>query len=119
MLAHAFVPHCDYGKSSVIISLPAVQSENDSNCCSCENYHHTHDIDEECLLAQIYVKNGNDDKSTFFADFILLSYPFIPVNNSVQAINPKPLSFQYQPYLLSYYCTFILPATGLRAPPTC
>ncbi|MDR2292409.1 MAG: hypothetical protein LBE11_02925 [Prevotellaceae bacterium] len=120
MLAHVFVPHCDYNsKTSASISMQVVQPENDTNCCSCENYHHKHGIDEECVLTQDYIKNGKDDKTTSFADFILLAYPFIHVNNSIPTTDSELLSFQYQPYLLSYYCVSILPATGLRAPPTC
>jgi hypothetical protein len=121
MLAHAFVPHCDYDQTSTTasLSLTVIQSANNSHCCSCENYHHSHEIDAECLLSQIYIRNGNEDKITLPADFVLLPYPFIPVNNSVAAINPESLSFQYKPYLLSYYCVFILPITGLRAPPVC
>ncbi|MDR2066211.1 MAG: hypothetical protein LBP85_10975 [Prevotellaceae bacterium] len=119
MLVHAFVPHCDYDQTSITVSLSVIHPENDSNCCSCENYHHSHDIDAECLLTQIYVKNGNENRITLPVDFILLSYPFIHVNNSVSTINTESLSFQYKPYLLSYYSVFILPATGLRAPPVC
>jgi hypothetical protein len=119
MLAHAFVPHCDYNKISSSVVLSVIQSENDNNCCSCKTFHHSHDTDIECLLSQIYARIENDDKTATFADFILLSYPFVSVNNLITAANTEFLSFQYKPYLLSYYCANILPATGLRAPPAC
>ncbi|MDR1553033.1 MAG: hypothetical protein LBS69_06180 [Prevotellaceae bacterium] len=119
MLAHIFVPHCDYNKISATAPLSVIQSENDSHCCSCEDFHHSHDTDMECLLSQIYARLENNDKTTTLADFILLSYPFVSVNDSVPTINAESLSFHYKPYLLSYYCAFIFPTIGLRAPPAC
>jgi hypothetical protein len=119
MLAHIFVPHCDYNKISVNIPLSVIQSENDNNCCACKAFHHSHDTDIECLLSQIYARLENDDKPTALADFILLSYPFVSVNNFIPTTNTEFLSIQYKPYLLPHYCAFIFQSKGLRAPPAC
>ncbi|MDR2125721.1 MAG: hypothetical protein LBP63_02670 [Prevotellaceae bacterium] len=117
MLAHTFVPHCDYGQTSVITPLSLILSENDGHCSSC--CHHSHDIEEECFLTQKYVKIDNDDETALPANVILQVCQFISVNNFVTAINSESLSFQYKPYLLTYYCAFVLPTIGLRAPPAC
>ncbi|MDR1198921.1 MAG: hypothetical protein LBK94_07940 [Prevotellaceae bacterium] len=119
MLAHAFVPHCDYGQTSVNLSLPVIHSENGNNPCQSGSYRHSHDADEECFLAQNYLILESNEKIITPVDFILFSCPFVSVNHNIPLEYLKSLTLQYKPYLLSYYCAFVLPVRGLRAPPAC
>jgi hypothetical protein len=118
ILAHDFVPHCDYGQTSVNLSLPIIHSENDNHCCQSGTYHHSHDTDEECFLTQTYLTVGNNEK-IIPVDFILFSCLFVSINNHILSEYSELQAFQYKPYFLSHYCAFILPVRGLRAPPVC
>lgn len=119
MLAHTFVPHCDYGQTSVNLSLPVIHSENGDNPCQSGTYHHSHDADEECFLAQNYLIIESNEKIITPVDFILLSYPLVSACYNITFGYLESLTLQYKPYLLSHYCAFILPVRGLRAPPAC
>ncbi|MDR1984433.1 MAG: hypothetical protein LBQ28_06400 [Prevotellaceae bacterium] len=120
ILLHAFVPHCDYNQMPADLLLSGYNAEIDNHCCSADACHHSHDIAEDCLLTQNYVNRiGNDEETIASDNFILLSYPLISVDYPVTVADSEFLSFQYKPYLLSYYSAFIVSGIGLRAPPVC
>ncbi|MDR0421305.1 MAG: hypothetical protein LBH30_07665 [Prevotellaceae bacterium] len=119
MLAHEFVPHCDYGQTPASISLPVIHVESDEHGCQSETCRHGHDAGEECFLSQTYLRVENNVKETEPVDFILLSYPAVSVISHFTALYYETAAFQYKPYLQSHYCAFVLPVRGLRAPPAC
>jgi hypothetical protein len=119
ILAHAFVPHCEYNTMPIPLSVVVHHIENDSHCCSAQAQHHSSEEDDDCLLTHPYLRIEENEITA--AEFILPYhlFSFIDVNSLITTADSGFLSLQYKPYLLHHYCTFAVKSIGLRAPPVC
>ncbi|MDR3227676.1 MAG: hypothetical protein LBT56_08420 [Prevotellaceae bacterium] len=121
ILAHAFVPHCEYNKMLIPLSMAVHHADNDNHCCSSQTNHHSSDEEDDCLLTRTYLKIEENEKEITSVDCILNCHLFsiIYINSLITTANSEFLSFKYKPYLSHHYCVFVATFIGLRAPPVC
>ena len=108
ILAHAVIPHHHHRGISFI--LEATYPEHD-------------DLNENCLLSNIYVKKSNNKQTFQLYDSDYDPFPCILTlfldNSTYQIKNNVSLLFRQKPYLHSNHTEFIARSAGLRAPPVC
>jgi hypothetical protein len=122
ILAHAFVPHCDYNQIPRFFYVHC--AESDKHCSSSQSHHHQHNIIEDCILTQAYVKLEEDKQPDISSvDFNSTLLPYLLslffADSLINRIDAEGLPFSYKPYLLLSYSSLVAQSIGLRAPPTC
>lgn len=120
MLAHAFVPHCDYHPVPMLVSEAEHHDCNDNFCHQSDAQHHAHDGEYGCLLQHVYVIVSSDDKNITLPDFSVTIDMFAEYTDSSFLHNNYAFSLlKYRQYLPPNCYTFTNSCFALRAPPVC